>query len=57
MFLHLRQSKLQVFNLNSSGLQGVMEYPLVKLQVFTINGSDGVRDGVCFYRHAAVVCF
>ena len=30
---------------------------LAKLQVFIINGSDGVWDGARFYPHAVVVCF
>ena len=30
---------------------------IVKLQVFIINGGDGVYDGTCFYLHAVSVCF
>ena len=29
---------------------------LVKLQVFTICGSDGICDGACFYLHAVIPC-
>ena len=32
-----------------------MEPVLVKLQAFTINESDGLSDGACFYFHAVVV--
>ena len=54
--------KLQAFNINGSGracfyLQAVMEYVLVKTETFTMNGSDGVYDGACFYLHGVVVCF
>ena len=28
-----------------------MESVLVKIEAFTINGSNGVYDGVCFYFH------
>ena len=34
-----------------------MQSVLVKIQAFTINGSDGVCDGAYFYLHAVVVCF
>ena len=48
--------KLQAFNINGSGrfcfyLQVVMEPVLVKIEVFTMNDSDGVYDGACFYLH------
>ena len=61
VFTSVRRSvfliKPQALNLNSSGLQAVMKSLLVKFQTFAINESDGVREGACFYRHAAVVCF
>ena len=28
-----------------------MKPVLVKIEVFTMNGSDGVYDGACFYLH------
>ena len=34
-----------------------MEAVFVKLQAFTINESDGLSDGACFYFHAVVVSF
>ena len=34
-----------------------MESILLKIQAFTMSGSDGVCDGACFYLHAVVVCF
>ena len=30
---------------------------LVKIQAFTINGSDGACEEACFYLRAMVVCF
>ena len=65
IFLQLRRSlfsiKPHVFNLNCSGsvcfyFQAVMEYVLVNLQPFAINGSDGVCNGACFNCHVFVVC-
>ena len=53
-FLHLWWSlfliKRQACNLNGSArawfyLQAVMEFVLIKLQVFIINGGDGICDG------------
>ena len=38
-------------------LKSVMETVLVKIEVFTMNGSNGVYDGACFYLHDVVVCF
>ena len=38
-------------------LQVVMESVLVKIEIFTMNGSDGVYDGASFYLHDVVVCF
>ena len=35
-------------------LQGVMEFVLVKIHTFTINGSDGVYDRAFFYLHVVV---
>ena len=54
--------KLQAFNTNSSGevcfyLEAVMESVSVKIETFTMNGSDGVYDGASFYLHSMVVCF
>ena len=34
-----------------------MESVLVKIQAFTMSGSDGVFDGASFYLHVVVVCF
>ena len=34
-----------------------MESALVKIQGFTIKGSDEVCDRACLYLHAVVVCF
>ena len=34
-----------------------MESVLVKIEVFTMNDSDGVYGGACFYLHDTVVCF
>ena len=34
-----------------------MESVLVKIEAFTMNGSDGVYDGACFYLHDVVVIF
>ena len=34
-----------------------MESVLVKIEAFTMNGSDGVCDGACFYLHDVVVIF
>ena len=54
--------KLQAFNINGSGgacfyLQAVMLSVLVKIEVFTMHGSDEAYDGAWFYLHDAVVCF
>ena len=52
--------KLQTLNKNGRVcfyVQAVMVSVLVKTEAFTINGSDGVSGGACFYPHAVVVCF
>ena len=52
--------KLQTLNINGRVcfyVQAVMVSVLVKTEAFTINGSDGVSVGACFYPHAVVVCF
>ena len=33
-----------------------MEYVLLKIQAFAMNGSDRVCNGACFYLQAVVVC-
>ena len=33
-----------------------MEYVLLKIQAFAMNGSDRVCNGACFYLLAVVVC-
>ena len=53
--------KLQVFYINIGGLvccylQAARESILVKIQIFTINSSDGVCDEACFYLRAVAVC-
>ena len=62
MWRRLFLIKLQAFNTNDSDgvyfcLQAVMESVLVKIQTFTIYGSDGICNGARFYLHAVLVCF
>ena len=45
--------KFQPFNINDSGgvcfyLQAVMQSVVVKIEVFTMNGGNGVYGGACF---------